>query len=142
MQRRDFIKNTCAGCAGLIGAGALLSVLNSCSPLPTLQSSQKEIISVPASSFIEGKDLLIVKNSNLEFNILLVKKKDNTYNALYMQCTHQTQPLSASKTGLFCPSHGSAFDLDGNVTVEPATRALKKFKTEIQDQNINIYLNS
>lgn len=142
MQRRDFIRTTCVSCAGLIGAGSLVSLLNSCAPLPSLQSSQKEVISVPENSFVEGKDLLLVKNSNLEFDILLVKKKDNTYNALYMQCTHQSQPLTANKSGLFCSSHGSAFDLEGNVSVEPATQPLRKFRTELKEQNINIYLNS
>ncbi len=76
----------------------------------------------------------------MEFDILLVKKSDGTYNALYMQCTHQSQPLTASKTGLFCSSHGSGFDLDGNVTIEPATRPLRKFKTEAGSDAVKIYL--
>jgi Rieske Fe-S protein len=57
-----------------------------------------------------------------------------------MQCSHQNQPLSATKTGLFCASHGSAFDLEGNVTVEPATDPLRKFKTEVNNATIKIYL--
>lgn len=77
----------------------------------------------------------------MEFDILLVKRKDGTYNALYMQCTHQNQPLSANKSGLFCASHGSAFDLEGNVNVEPATSPLKKFRTETENNNVKIYLN-
>lgn len=95
---------------------------------------------MPYASFKPEQNLLIIKNSNLEFDILLVKKKDNTYNALYMQCTHQSQPLSASKTGLFCSSHGSGFDLEGNVTIEPATQPLRKFKTETENEIIKIYL--
>ena len=129
-------------CAGILGAGSLLSVLNSCVPLPVLQTSSKEnTLLVPELSFKDNQNLLVIKNSNLEFDILLVKKKDNTYNALYMQCTHYSQPLSASKSGLFCASHGSGFDLDGNVTLAPATQPLRKFKTETENNTIKIYLN-
>lgn len=129
------------GCAGVLGGTALLSMLNSCSPLPVLKTSTKEsTLMIPESSFAENQQVLIIKNSNMEFDILLVKKKDNTYNALYMQCTHESQPLSATKSGLFCPSHGSAFNLEGEVTVQPATRALKKFKTQIENNQIIIHL--
>jgi len=141
MLRREFIKTTCLGCAGVLGGTALLSMLNSCSPLPVLKTSSKDnTLSVPESSFVADQNVLIIKNSNFEFDILLVKKKDNTYNALYMQCTHESQPLSATKSGLFCSSHGSAFNLEGEVTVQPATKALKKFRTQTENNNIIIYL--
>lgn len=141
MQRRDFIKKSCLGCAGILGASSLLSMLSACSPLPVLKlNSTENQIRVPQTSFTEGQNLLVVKNSNVEFDILLVKKKDNTYHALYMQCTHESQPLSATKSGLFCPSHGSAFNLDGEVTVQPATKPLKKFRTETETDQIIIYL--
>jgi nitrite reductase/ring-hydroxylating ferredoxin subunit len=129
------------GCAGILGGSALLSMLNSCSPLPVLKTnSEDKVLSVPESSFVENQNLLIVKNSNFEFDILLVKKKDHTYNALYMQCSHESQPLTATKSGLFCSSHGSAFNLEGEVTVQPATKALKKFRTQTENNNIIIYL--
>ena len=141
MLRRDFIKTTCVTCAGVIGAGTLISTLNSCTALPVLKTTETENkITVPKSSFIDPQNLLILKSSNLEFDILLIKKKDNTYNALYMQCTHHSQPLSATKSGLFCSAHGSAFNLEGEVTIQPAINPLKKFKTDIQNNNIIIYL--
>jgi len=141
MERRDFVKTTCVSCIGILGGGTLLSLLNSCAPLPVLKTSSKEnTLLIPESSFMEKQTVLIVKNSNLEFDILLVKKKDNTYNALYMQCTHQNQPLAATKTGLFCSAHGSAFNLNGEVTVEPATQSLRKFKTQTENNNVIIYL--
>ncbi|MES2134281.1 MAG: Rieske 2Fe-2S domain-containing protein [Bacteroidota bacterium] len=141
MLRRDFIKTTCVTCAGVLGGGALLSMLNSCAPLPVIKTSSKDkTLLIPESSFADKQNLLIIKNSNFDFDILLVKKKDNTYNALYMQCSHENQPLSATKSGLFCSSHGSAFNLEGEVTVQPATKPLKKFKTQIENNNIIIYL--
>ena len=76
----------------------------------------------------------------MDYDILLVKKTDGTYNALYMQCSHESQSLTANKSGLFCPSHGSAFDLEGNVTQQPAIKPLRKFKTSIENNSIKIYL--
>lgn len=141
MLRRDFIKSTCVTCAGVLGGSALLSMLNSCAPLPVIKTSSKDKnLLIPESSFVDNQNLLIIKNSNFDFDILLVKKKDNTYNALYMQCSHENQPLSATKSGLFCSSHGSAFNLEGEVTVQPATKPLKKFKTHIENKNILIDL--
>lgn len=142
MQRREFIKTSCINCAAIIGVSSLATLLNSCASLPIIKTDSKEkTILIPQLSFQENQNLLIVKNSNLEFDILLVKKKDNNYNALYMQCSHQSQPLTANKSGLFCASHGSSFDLEGNVIVQPATQPLRKFKTEIENNNIKIYLN-
>jgi len=76
------------------------------------------------------------------YDILLVKKSTEEYLAIYMKCSHQENPVTATTTGLFCSSHGSRFDLDGNVTKEPATAPLKKFKTAIIDNQIVIDLKS
>lgn len=142
MERRDFIKNTCLTCASVVGGSALLNLLSSCSPLQSLTVTSKDnVMLIPESSFKEEQNVLIVKNTQLDYDILLVKKKDNTYTALYMQCSHENQPLNATKTGLFCSTHGSAFDLEGNVTVQPATKKLKQFKTSLNNNTISINLN-
>lgn len=142
MKRRDFIKSTCLTCAGAVGLSSIPVLFSSCHPLPSLQLITKNsIIEVPFNSFQPANPLLIIKNPGLEFDILLIKNKDSSFNALYMQCTHENQPLTANKTGLFCPSHGSAFDFNGVVTLQPATKNLKKFKTEVGSENILIHLN-
>jgi len=141
MQRRDFIRATCLTCTAVLGAGSLLSALSGCAPLPVLKTSTTDkVIVVQNTSFKPEQNLLVVKNSNLEFDILLVRKKDGSYNALYMQCTHQSQPLTANSSGLFCSAHGSSFDLNGNVVTEPAIRPLQKFRTETENDTIKIYL--
>ena len=141
MQRRDFIKSTCTACLGVIGAGSLLSALQSCAPLPLLKGeTENGVMTVPLSTLPAGQNLAIVRTSKMDHDILLVKKTDGSYNALYMQCTHQNQPLNASKSGLFCSAHGSSFNLDGQVTQEPATAPLRKFKTEASADSVKIYL--
>jgi Rieske Fe-S protein len=142
MDRRNFIKSGCAVCTAVIGAGFIASTLSSCTSLPIYKGvAEQNRLSVPLSSFADG-NLLVVRSNKMEYDILLVKKSDSDVAALLMQCTHQDTALSANKTGLFCASHGSTFDLEGNVTKEPAIKPLKKFSTEINNQTIIINLKS
>ena len=143
MNRRDFIKDSCAACLSTAVAGIALTQLSSCSPLPVYKTSlTNKRVNVPLTSFAES-NLVIVRDLQVPYDVLVVKKSDTEYNALYLKCTHRDNPVTATKTGLHCPSHGSTFDLDGNVTKEPALQPLKKFKTEITDNNsITIDLNS
>jgi Rieske Fe-S protein len=147
MERRDFIQKTCAGCAGFLGLGILASSLEGCAPLPLLKidSNEKEI-QVEESAFVEKQTILILKNYNWDADILLVKKTDKKskaiqYTALKMQCSHNPNPLTATKSGLNCATHGSTFDLDGQVILQPATQPLKQFNTIVKDKIIVINLN-
>lgn len=140
--RREFIKDACVACAGTSLIGLTFSQLTSCSPLPVYKTNlSKNTVDVPLTSFAES-DLVVVRDMQTPYDILLVKKPDQTYNAIYMKCSHRENPVSATKTGLYCPEHGSTFDLDGNVTKEPAPSPLKKFKTTISESVITIDLNS
>jgi Rieske Fe-S protein len=142
MKRREFIQSSCISCLGAVAMGVSLTELSSCSPaLATFKTTFKgNKVAVPASSFLTS-NLLVVRDNQVEYDILLVKKSPELYNAIYMKCSHRANPVSATATGLYCPSHGSTFDLDGNVIKEPATAPLEKFKTEIKDENIIITLN-
>ena len=142
-SRREFIKKSCVACAGVAGMGVMSTLLSSCSKLPMYSASvdnDNSIILVPVSSFIEGQNLLLVRNKQLEYDILLIKKPDSTYKAFYMKCTHQPNSLVANSSGIHCNIHGSSFDMDGNVLKEPATIPLKKFKVSLTDNVISIDL--
>ena len=95
---------------------------------------------VMVSTVLPNSNLFIVKTKSLDFSILVVKKSETLFTALYMQCTHERQPLGATTKGLYCAAHGSAFDLDGNVTIQPATAALTKFTTELNDSMLTILI--
>ena len=140
--RRDFIKQSCAGCLGTSLMGLTLSQLTSCSPLPIYKAKlDAKSVSIPLTSFGES-NLLIVRDMQVAYDILIVKKSDQDFNAIYMKCSHQENPVTATATGLFCSSHGSRFDLDGNVLKEPALAPLKKFNTQIVDVHLIVDLNS
>lgn len=135
-SRRNFIKNSCSVCVGLIGMQWLLESCHTAQPvfLATMQQNQ---LAVPLSAFAD-KNALLVRHANLSYDILLVKEQD-VYRAFEMKCTHNDVALHFTGQKLVCQSHGSEFDLQGNVIKDPAPRPLKKYHTKIQDQQIIIF---
>lgn len=140
--RRDFLKKTCGFCVALGGIAVVSSLMESCTSVPMVKASAvNKQVTVPVSAFVENQPFVRVRVTSMENDILLVKKTDGTFSGLYMQCTHEDQPLTVSGTGLHCASHGSSFDLEGNVTQSPATRPLKKYKASQNGESIIIQLN-
>jgi Rieske Fe-S protein len=122
-----------------LAAGTVLD-LAGCSPMHVV--SEEAIgnrLRIPLSEFGES-NALIVRTKAAAYDILVVRYADQTTGALLMECTHQNTPLNATGTGLFCPAHGSAFDLQGNVTRGPAAKPLKIFNTSIEDGIVIVHL--
>jgi Rieske Fe-S protein len=137
MQRREFIKSSCAVCFSGI---AVSSLFTACSTLPLVKiNSEEDKILVPAEKMLNTNAILL-RTSRLPYDILLQKKAGSTYTALYLKCTHQDQPLVATEKTIYCTSHGSAFDMEGNVLKEPALKTLEKFSTSVKDNMIYIHL--
>lgn len=141
MERRDFIRKGCVFCAGAIAGISLLTLAESCATGKIVKKEAHDNkITVAVTDFAPEESFVIVRAQSLSYDILLHRNQDDSYNALYMQCTHYDNPVYANKKEIFCPSHGSKFDFNGNVTKEPATRNLKQFRTEKNNQDIIIYL--
>ena len=96
-------------------------------------------IAVLPSDFLEG-NALIVKTNSLPFYLLCVRDTDGHYHTVEMKCSHQDQPLNYTGNKLSCASHGSQFDLNGNVLQAPANQPLRTFKTLFQNNQIIIQL--
>ncbi|MEI9920216.1 MAG: Rieske (2Fe-2S) protein [Bacteroidota bacterium] len=139
INRRTFIKSSCVACA----SGMLFSeLMSSCAPaLPTFKTAiEGKSISVPVTYFA-ASNVAIVRDNMAEYDILVVKKSEEQFDAIYMRCSHRENPLTATPTGLHCSAHGSSFDLNGQVTKEPATAPLQKFPTEFDRTNGTISIN-
>lgn len=124
---------------GLIAAGVTLSACGTALPIIKTQKETGDILRIAVTGFTDKTNMLLVRNSSLSNDILLIKNNDG-YSALYMRCTHEGVGLTATTKKIFCPSHGSEFDLEGNVVKEPALRNLKKFRTEVNNNDIIIHL--
>lgn len=141
MDRKEFI-NTCG--YACIGATLFAPLLQGCVSTKSVTAAiVGENLLVPITNFIkDGKPLnyIVVNNTQLQYPIYLFRFSDTEYTALYMQCTHQGNELSAYGEKLVCPAHGSEFDNKGKVTNGPASSPLRTFPTQFENQNISISL--
>ena len=139
VNRRNFVRQTAAWC---IVPGVIASLLDSCKSAFTYTSASAlpGIIQVPMSAFAEGSNRINVRDKRLEFDVLLLKKPNNEYKAIYMKCTHYDNPLVATSTSIYCNSHGSQFDMDGKVMKDPATEPLRIFQAKVEGDFIQILI--
>lgn len=139
--RRDFIVSACKLCAVLGTVGVSSILLEGCKSLKVLSvtSNQDGKLEVPLSSFSEHSQI-IIRSKKMEFDIFVNKKSETQFTAILMKCSHESQPLTAGGTSLNCASHGSKFDLEGNVLLEPATRKLTTYAALVSGQMLLIEL--
>ncbi len=143
--RREFISKTCIACAG---GSVLTSILSACSATHYVNGVfSANGISVSKSEFEYVKkdktytrQFILVHHDKLEYPIYLFRVSDNEYSALWTKCTHQGSELQASGDHLYCPSHGSEFDKNGNVTQGPAEKNLRSFPVTINEEALLIHL--
>ena len=69
--------------------------------------------------------------------VIVAKTTAGNYVALAAACTHQGTAVQfqSGNSQFACPSHGSVFDLGGNVTTGPASAPLKSY-TIVQTGNV------
>lgn len=73
----------------------------------------------------DGQALVTATNGPGGAPVLVVREAAGTFRALSMVCTHEGCSLNDPSGGeMFCPCHGSRFDLQGNVLRGPANRSL------------------
>jgi Rieske Fe-S protein len=139
MERRQFLISSCNFCL-LTAAGAILSELSSCSPAYQVFKTDivNDAVKLPLASF-NNSAWQFVRPKGWYYDIA-VQKKDQAYEALLMQCTHQNNQLMPTGNGFTCSLHGSQFDKDGLVTKGPAEITLKKYNVSVVQDNLIIHL--
>lgn len=140
MERRQFIRSSCKLCAGIAGASVFSSLLISCSPLPIYNTAYNDkLITVPLSEFAKS-DYVLVRCSNLNYDIAVIKQQDGNYTSLYMQCSHAENPVDFNGNEFTCSLHGSIFFKTGDVKRGPAEKPLISLKTAVESDHILIHL--
>lgn len=133
MKRREFLRTGCIAGIGLAGTCLLMT---GCKTVHVNDSNGE--IKIPLSKF-KNRNALII-DTQKKGKIIVLKKTENTFKALSMQCTHKGVLLQQENNLLVCPSHGSVFDLDGHVTSAPARVPLHSYLVTIRGTEIVINL--
>lgn len=145
MDRRKFIKNSCAAC---LSATAVTGILSSCQTTRYVSGSLgKDGLTINLDEFILNgnnkenyRPFLIVRNEALQYPICIYRINKNEYSALWMSCTHQGTELQASGDRLQCTAHGSEFTSKGKVSNGPADKDLRTFPVTINNDQLFIDL--
>lgn len=145
MERKEFIKKCGQLCLGSIVLGGLLeSCTGNYYAVSSIENNQ---IAIKKTEFTEVKDgksiprkYVLVKSDKLNFPISVYKLNENTYSALYMECSHKSCELNPHGDYLICPCHGSEFNNLGQVQNPPADSDLRTFKITHDNETIYIHL--
>ena len=144
MERRKFIKNSCI--AAGVGVSWLLQACSTHKYITDFGVTSSNL-RVKKSSFTILKKgecvqqkFILLKPDNFQFPLVVYKLRENEYQTLLLQCTHQGCELTPYETTMVCPCHGAEFNRKGEVTQGPADTNLKFFTTTQDDENIYIQL--
>lgn len=143
MDRRNFIKQTCATCvSGAIGTG----LFNACTPTHYINGTLNDNgLIVDKDQFKVGDKgsfsrFIVVRNESLLFPICIFRFSEKEYSAIWLKCAHQGAEVNVVGDMLQCPAHGSEYDNKGNVTNGPATSNLRSFPVEVRKNELFIDL--
>ena len=145
MQRREFIKSSCAACLSFT---VLSTFVSGCVATKYITGRlgkdgltvSKDEFKIPQKGGTAYSSFIIVRNEALQFPICVYRFSDSEYSALWMKCTHQGAELQASGDKLQCPAHGSEFNSKGQVTGGPARSNLRTFPVMVSNNELFIDL--
>lgn len=137
MDRKDFLKKGCSLCIG----GSLFSLfLESCQSIPIYKTTIENKKLVVSLDHFKENNFLIVRASNVSFDIAIIKSSDVKYRSFLMVCTHADNPVRFNGKEFFCNLHGSIFNRNGEVEKGPAEKSLISLVTELADNFLTIKL--
>lgn len=126
-----------------MATAGLLSGLEGCAGSAAIvkAKSSNGLIEIPISTLDATKNYFIVREPELEYDVLLMRSTNQTYQAFYMQCTHENNPVYFNGSQLYCNAHGSRFDpANGAVLQGPAASPLRKFNVQVNANSVAIQL--
>ncbi len=128
MDRKDFLKTTCAAC-GITGT---LVFLDSCSKQNIVNFTLD--LSASANAALGHTGGYVIANNG---NVIVIKTSTG-YNALSLICTHNGCTVTYRGTGFYCPCHGGTFNASGAVTGGPPPSALTKYTVTVNGNTLTI----
>jgi cytochrome b6-f complex iron-sulfur subunit len=128
MDRKDFLKTTCAAC----GVTATLAFLDGCSKQNIVNFTLD--LTAPANSALSRTGGYVIASNGT----VIVMKETTGYLALSLICTHQGCTVAYTSRGFVCPCHGGTYSLTGAVTGGPPPSALTKYTVSVNGNILTI----
>ena len=152
MERKDFIEQVGLSAASILIFGCMQSCSKSDSPASSQPNGSNNnpptnkidftinITNNPYTSLNTAGGFYVDRTTN----IIIARTLTNDFIAVSSLCPHQqvTLEFQASNNRFICPSppgHGSSFSTTGAVINDPATSALKPYKTELSGSSLRIF---
>ena len=134
MDRSEFLKymgtGTLMACAGC----SFVSCNSNDDPAPNVDFTLD--LSLP-----ENSALVSAGGSLSKDGVIVARISSSEFTALSRACTHAGTNVNyrITQQDFLCPNHGSIFDKAGSVKTGPATKALKKYNTELTGNSLRVF---
>src|ERR1035437_3106385 len=138
MDRRDFIKSSCAICGVAIAGTALVESCKKPAPTPIVVNFTLDLTNSANSAlntiggYVYSNNVIVARISSALTSASFV--------AFSEACTHSgcTVTYSGSSSRFVCPCHGGTFDTSGNVVSGPPPSALTKYNTTLSGNILTV----
>jgi cytochrome b6-f complex iron-sulfur subunit len=136
MKRSEFIK--VAGYGTMACACGQLFSCSSDSSVSPAASKVDFTLDLSASS---NSALTVDGGTLVNQGIIIVRVSTGNFVAYWQACTHEGASVNfqSSSKKFVCPRHGATFDINGNVTAGPATKALTKYNTTLTGNSLRVF---
>lgn len=138
MDRKKFIKLISAGA---LCSGSVIGVTGCASYRYVDARHNGNQLEVPKASFEEDL-FVLVRNPGKGSPIYLGKYSEDSYRALFLECTHKQCTVNPSGEIFTCPCHGSKYNRQGKVMEGPARQDLHTYNVTTDTDTIYIQLST
>ncbi|MGZ3884951.1 MAG: QcrA and Rieske domain-containing protein [Bacteroidia bacterium] len=139
MDRRKFLKATCALCA--VGIGSQVVLLESCKKNTTSNSSpQGPTVNFSLDLTQSSNASLNTAGGSVASNGVVVANTGSGYVAVAQSCTHAGCSVGYNKSGnnFVCPCHNGVYDTGGKVVSGPPPAPLKSYNVTKNANSLTI----
>lgn len=142
-NRREFLKKSTAilGVTLVVPAVVSLGCVVSTAPMLKAEVTGDFLrFDTGISELSKHGDGVALTSDQLDYPILLIRRKDGTMSALSSECMHLGCTVKKQKTVLRCPCHGSVYDFEGNVMNGPTEKPLRTYEVTMSGSIAEIKL--
>lgn len=132
MTRKEFMAQ--------VGGGSAALFIVACAASCKKKSSSASTPTVNFTVDVSTGPLATNGGSLIQSGVIVARTLSGSFIAVAAACTHQGTNINyvSGSNSFSCPNHGAKFDSAGNVTVGPATTALKKYNTSLSGNTLTV----